>query len=111
MNFKRGFARLWLVLAALWVAGTFLYFALASSTLIPPKAFVMTDGTSGFFKMDNFFDQFDASFKSAHRAIEFPNSVTLFVVNSVPDTVVKAKADEFYRTYSAPIRRALVGAH
>ena len=87
-------------MSALWVLGTFAFFALANSTLIPAETFVMRDATSGFFKLDNFFDQFDASFKAAHRTIEFPNNVTLFVVNDVPDAVVKAKANEFYKTYA-----------
>ncbi|WP_456853435.1 hypothetical protein [Bradyrhizobium sp. USDA 4501] len=102
MNFRRGFVRLWLALSVLWVLGTFAFFALANSALILPEAYVMKDATSGFFKLDNFFDQFDASFKAAHQTIEFPNNVTLFVVNGVPDAVVKAKANEFYKTYSEP---------
>jgi hypothetical protein len=103
VNFRRGFFRLWLALSALWVLGSFAFFALANNnTLIPSEAFVMRDATSGFFKLDNFFDQFDASFKAAHRTIEFPNNVTLFVVNDVPDAAVKAKANEFYKTYSEP---------
>lgn len=102
MNFRRGFVRLWLALSALWVLGTFAFFAIANSELILPEAFVMKDATSGFFKLDNFFDQFDASFKAGHKSIEFPNNVTLFVVNDVSEAVVKAKASEFYKVYSEP---------
>lgn len=102
MNVKRGFVRLWLVLSALWVASTFAFFALSNGTLIPSQAFVMPNATSGFFKLENLFDQFDASFKANHRAVEFPNSVTLFVVNSVPDSVVREKAADFYKIYSEP---------
>ncbi|WP_342733751.1 hypothetical protein [Bradyrhizobium sp. B117] len=93
---------MWLALSAPWVPGTFAFFAVANSALILPEAFVMKDATSGFFKLDNFFDQFNASFKAAHKSIEFPNSVTLFVVNGIPDAVLKAKANEFYKTYSEP---------
>jgi hypothetical protein len=102
VNFRLGFIRLWLALSALWVLGAFAFFGLANDTLILPEAFVMKDATSGFFKLDNFFDQFDVSFKAAHKTIQFPNSVTLFVVNDVPDAVVKAQANEFYKTYSEP---------
>jgi hypothetical protein len=102
VNFRRGFFRVWLALSAMWVLGTLAFFAIANSTLILPEAFVMKDATSGFFKLDNFFDQFDTSFKAAHKSIEFPNNVTLFVVNDVPEAVVKAKANEFYKAYSEP---------
>jgi hypothetical protein len=68
--------------------------------LIPPEAFVMKDETSGFFQLDHYSDSFDASFKAGHYKIEFPNNVTLFVANTVPEATVKAKASEFYKTYS-----------
>ncbi|OKO69373.1 hypothetical protein AC630_37060 [Bradyrhizobium sp. AS23.2] len=62
----------------------------------------MKDATSGFYKLDNYFDRFDASFKANHKQVEFPNNVTLFVVTSIPDAVVEVKAKEFYQSYSAP---------
>ena len=60
----------------------------------------MKDETSGFFQLDHYSDSFDASFKASHYQIEFPNNVTLFVANTVPEATVKAKASEFYKTYS-----------
>jgi hypothetical protein len=86
--------------SALWVLGVGIVAPNFNTPLIPPQAFVMKDATSGFFKLDNYFDRFDASFKAAHRDIQFPNNVSLFVVNTVPDTTVEAKASEFYKTYS-----------
>jgi hypothetical protein len=41
----------------------------------------LPDATSGFFKLDNVFEQYD---------------------NSVPEATLKAQAPEFFQTYSAP---------
>jgi hypothetical protein len=41
----------------------------------------LPDATSGFFKLDNVFEQYD---------------------NSVPEATLKAQAPEFFKTYSAP---------
>lgn len=62
----------------------------------------MPDATSGFFKLDNVFEQFVPAFQAVHSKVEFPNNVTLFVHNSVPEAILKAQAPEFFKTYSAP---------
>ncbi len=99
MNIRRGFFRLWVAVSALWVLCVAIIAPTFNTPLIPSEAFVMKDATSGFFKLDNYFDRYDESFKAVHREVRFPNNVTLFVVNTVPETV-EAKAKEFYETYS-----------
>jgi hypothetical protein len=101
MNARRGFFRLWVVSSALWVIGVAIVAFQVPPTL-QPLAFVMPDATSGFFKLNNIFDQFDPDFKAAHRQVEFPNDVTLFVHNSVPEATIKGLAPEFFKTYSSP---------
>jgi hypothetical protein len=100
MNIRRGFFRLWVAASALWILGVGIIAPNLNTTLIPPETFVMKDATSGFFKLDNYFDRFDESFKAAHHQIEFPNNVTLFVVTTVPEATIKAKASDFYKAYS-----------
>jgi hypothetical protein len=102
MNYRRGFFRIWLALSALWVLGTAFVVADTKSKYITDQAFVMKDATSGFYKLDNYFDRYDAAFKAAHWEVEFPNNVTLFVVNGIPKSVVEAKGKEFYQNYSEP---------
>jgi hypothetical protein len=86
--------------STLWVLGVGIVAPNLNTTLIPPEAFVMKDATSGFFKLDDPYGRFDPSFKAAHHEIQFPNNVTLFVVTTVPEATMKAKASEFYKTYS-----------
>jgi hypothetical protein len=62
----------------------------------------MPDETSSFYKLDNYFDQFDRPFVNDHKRVEFPNNVTLFVYKTVSQRAAQAKSNEFYQTYSAP---------
>ena|SRR5947208_2126343 len=101
MNARRGFFRLWVVSSALWIIGVGVV-AFQMSPTLQPAAFVMPDATSGFFKLDNIFDQFDPAFQAVHHKVEFPNNVTLFAHTSVPEASLKAQAPEFFNTYSAP---------
>jgi len=88
---------LWVAVSALWVLCVAIIAPTFNTPLIPSEAFVMKDATSGFFKLDNYFDRYDESFKAVHREVRFPNNVTLFVVNTVPETVVEADALERLR--------------
>jgi hypothetical protein len=73
-----------------------------SSVSIPEQVYLMKDATSGFFKI-NIFEQFDRGFKDAHWAVQFPNNVTLYVVNSIPQSVVDGQpARDFATMYSTP---------
>jgi hypothetical protein len=101
MNARRGFFRLWVVGSALWAIGVGVV-AFQMSPTLQPAEFVMPDATSGFFKLDNVFDQFVPAFQAVHRKVEFPNNVTLFVHTSVPEATLKEQAPEFFKTYSAP---------
>ena len=101
MNARRGFLRLWAVTSAIWVIGVGAV-AFQMSPTLQPAAFVMPDATSGFFKLDNYFDQFDPAFQAVHSKVEFPNSVSLFVYKGVPEATLKAQAPEFFKAYSAP---------
>ena len=101
MNVRRGFFRLWVVASALWVVGASVV-AFQMFPTLQPAEFVMPDATSGFFKMDNVFEQFVPAIQAVHSKVEFPNNVTLFVHTSVPEPILKAKAPEFSKTYSAP---------
>jgi|SRR6266700_685902 len=101
MNARRGFFRLWVVSSALWVIGVGVV-AFLMSPALQPAEFVMPDATSGFFKLDNVFDQFVPAFQAVHRKVEFPNNVTLFVHVSVPEATLKALAPDFFKSYSAP---------
>jgi hypothetical protein len=101
MNARRGFFRLWVVTAALWIIGIGVG-AFQMSPTLQPAEFVMPDATSGFFKLDNVFEQFVPAFQAVHSKVEFPNNVTLFVHTSVPEAILKAQAPEFSKTHSAP---------
>jgi hypothetical protein len=101
MNARRGFFRLWVVTSALWVIGVGVV-AFQMSPTLQPVEFVMPDATSGFFKLDNVFEQFAPAFKAVHSQVDFPNNVTLFVHSSVPEATLKTQAPEFFKTYSAP---------
>jgi hypothetical protein len=101
MNARRGFFRLWVVSSALWLIGVGVV-AFQMYPTLQPAEFVMPDATSGFFKLENPFDQFVPSFQAIHSKVEFPNNVTLFVHSSVPEATLKAQAPEFFKTYSAP---------
>jgi hypothetical protein len=70
----------------------------------------MPDAASGFFKLDNAFDQFVPAFQAVHRKVEFPNNVALFVHNSVPEATLEARAPEFFKTYAAPRGEDLTNA-
>jgi hypothetical protein len=103
VNLRRGLLRLWISLSALWVVGVGLFAAIQfSSVSIPEQIYIMKDATSGFFKLDNVFDQFDAGFKDAHWTVAFPNNVTLYVVNSISRSVVEEQGKDFYAMYSKP---------
>ena len=101
MNARRGFFGLWVVTSALWVIGVGVV-AFQMSPTLQPAEFVMPDATSGFLKLDNVFEQFAPAFQAVHSKVEFPNKVTLFVHNSVPEATLKAQAPEFFTIYSAP---------
>jgi len=62
--------------------------------------------TSGFFKLSNIFDQFDAGFKEAHWEVSFP----LFIKNDIPKAVGEEKARAFYEQYSKPRDTELAAA-
>jgi hypothetical protein len=87
MNARRGFLRLWVVASALWVVGAGVV-AFQMPPLLQSAEFVMPDSTSGFFKLDNVFEQYAPAFQAVHSKVEFPNNVTLFVHNSVPEATV-----------------------
>jgi hypothetical protein len=93
---------MWVALSLCWVAavGLFSYSQIASPSL-EPQAYVM-DEPSGFFKLSNIFDQFDAGFKEAHWEVHFPNNVTLFVKTDIPKAVAEEKSPAFYEQYSKP---------
>jgi hypothetical protein len=101
MNARRGFFRLWVVSSALWVIGVGVV-AFQMSPTLQPVGFVMPDATSGFFKLDNIFDQFDPGFQAVHHKVEYPNNVTLFVHTAVPEASLKAQAPESSRHTPRP---------
>jgi hypothetical protein len=101
MNARRGFFRLWVVASTLWIIGAGVG-AFQMSPTLQTAEYVMPDATSGFFKLDNTFKQFDPAFQAVHSKVEFPNNVTLFVHNSVPEATLKERAPEFFKTYSSP---------
>jgi hypothetical protein len=109
MNARRGFLRLWTVASALWFVGVGVV-AFQMPPLLQSAEFVMPDSTSGFFKLDNVFEQYTPAFQAVHSKVEFPNNVTLFVHTSVPKAVVEAQAPDFFKTYSAPRADALTKA-
>jgi hypothetical protein len=53
-----------------------------------PRAYVLPTVSSDFFKLDNYFDQFDPGFSAGHKEIKFPNNVLLFAVKDIPDTAL-----------------------
>jgi hypothetical protein len=57
MNARRGFFRIWLVASGLWVVGVAVV-AFQMPPLLQPAEFVLSDSTSGFFKLDNVFEQY-----------------------------------------------------
>jgi hypothetical protein len=101
MNARRGFLRLWVVASALWFVGVGVV-AFQMPPLLQSAEFVMPDSTSGFFKLDNIFEQYTPAFQAVHSKVEFPNNVTLFVHSSVPEETLKVRAPEFFKTFSAP---------
>lgn len=104
MNIRRGLFRVWIVLSIAWIiAGVALNYQAIANPQLPDQVYVMKDANSGFFKLDNPFDQFDSSFVTAHSArIEFPNNVSLFPAKDVSEAVVRAQAAGFFERYSQP---------
>lgn len=102
MNIRQGSFRIWVILSIIWViiVGIFSYGRFMNPIL--SEAFVMKDTTSGFFKLDNYFDQFDPEFSNAHQVIEFPNQVKLFAAKDISVTELETKSKEFYEQYSKP---------
>jgi hypothetical protein len=101
MNARRGFLRLWIVASALWFAGVGVV-AFQMPPLLQPAEFVMPDSTSGFFKLDDPYEQYTHAFQAVHSKVQFPNNVTLFIHTSVPEAVAEARAPDFFEIYSAP---------
>src|SRR6266404_7626533 len=101
MNARRGFFRLWVVASTLWIIGAGVG-AVQMSPTLQTAEYVMPDATSGFFKLDNTFKQFDPAFLAVHSKVQFPNNVMLFVHNSVPEATLQERSPEFFKTYSSP---------
>lgn len=112
MNFRRGLFRVWIVLSAAWIiAGVALSYQAIANPQLPDEVYIMKDANSGFFKLDNPFDQFDSNFAAGHSArIEFPNNVSLFPAKDVPEAIVRAQAATFFQRYSQPREGALSAA-
>jgi hypothetical protein len=108
VNLRRGFLRLWLVVSLLWDVGVGVVAANLNTQLIPPQYFIMKDATSGFFKLDNFFEQFSPAFQASHAQVSFPNNVTLYVTTDISKEMVEKKSPEFYASYSEPRAKELL---
>jgi hypothetical protein len=103
-NLRRGFYRIWVALSVLWLIIVIAFsYEQIISPYIEPRVYVLPNGNSDFYKLDNPFDQFDTDFKNAHSVeVQFPNDVILFPAKEIPKAVLEAQGPSFYEHYSKP---------
>ena len=105
MKWRRGFFRLWVAGSALWLAAWVAIQWVDYTRPLPTLSdvvYVMPNATEDFYRLNNYFDQFDDHIANNHYKVDFPHKVRLLVHNAVPTAIAEARGKDFYEQYSKP---------